>query len=82
VLLADEPFRGIPPRDADTISGVLREMAGAGCAVVISGHETGWVLDVADEVVWLRDGTTHALGPRDDAVRDWRFGREYLGRRG
>jgi len=81
-LLADEPFRGIPPRDAERISAALREMAGAGCAVVVSGHEMGWVLDVADEVVWLRDATTHALGPREDAVRDWRFGREYLGRRG
>jgi ABC-type multidrug transport system ATPase subunit len=81
-LLADEPFRGIPPRDADRISASLREMAAGGCAVVVSGHEMGWVLDLADEVVWLRDATTHSLGPREDAVRDWRFGREYLGRRG
>jgi len=79
-LLADEPFRGLPPRDADTVSAALRGMAAAGCAVVVSGHEMGWVLNVADEVVWLRDGTTHALGARDDAVRDWRFQREYLGK--
>jgi ABC-type branched-subunit amino acid transport system ATPase component len=57
-------------------------MAAGGCAVLVSGHEMGWVLGLADEIVWLRDGTAHALGPRGDAMRDWRFGREYLGRRG
>ncbi|HEX8243906.1 MAG TPA: ATP-binding cassette domain-containing protein, partial [Longimicrobium sp.] len=54
-LLADEPFRGIPPHDADAILRAFREMADAGCAVVVTGHETGWVLQAADEVLWMRD---------------------------
>lgn len=39
------------------------------------------MLAVADAVVWLRDGTTQALGTPAQAVEDWRFRRDYLGGR-
>ncbi len=81
-LLADEPFRGIVPRHAERVLATLREMARGGCAVVVTGHEMGWVLEAADEVTWVRDGSTEPLGTRDEAVAHWRFRREYLGERG
>jgi lipopolysaccharide export system ATP-binding protein len=79
-LLLDEPFRGIDPKDVEVLQAVVRSLAGAGCAVVITGHEIPSLLAVSDAVVWLRDGTAQALGSAAQAAEDWRFRREYLGR--
>jgi ABC-type multidrug transport system ATPase subunit len=78
-LLLDEPFRGIDPRDVEVLQRVVRALADSGCAVVITGHELPQILAVADAVVWLRDGTTQALGDAAQAAADWRFGRDFLG---
>lgn len=80
-LLADEPFRGIDPKDRETIVAALRRLAGEGTAVVLTGQETDVVLDAADEVVWCESGTTTHLGAPAAARANWRFGREFLGRR-
>ncbi len=80
-LLLDEPFRGIDPRDVEVLQAVVRELAAAGCAVVITGHEVPPILAVADSVVWLRDGTSQMMGSASQATADWRFRRDYLGHR-
>jgi ABC-type lipopolysaccharide export system ATPase subunit len=79
VLLADEPFMGIAPADADIVATALRELAADGCAIVVSGHEVEDVLAVADEVVWITAGTTHGLGNARQARQHWQFQQEYLG---
>lgn len=78
-LLADEPFRGLDPQDAEILRDVLCGVAAEGCAVVFTGHETGWMLDLAGRVVWLHDGTTELVGSGRDAAASWRFRRGYLG---
>jgi lipopolysaccharide export system ATP-binding protein len=78
-LLADEPFAGISPRDAEAIAGVLRGMAASGCAIVVTGHEVPQLVEIADEVVWMTAGTTHGLGTADQAATHDQFRREYLG---
>jgi ABC-type multidrug transport system ATPase subunit len=78
-LLADEPFAGISPLDAECILNALRTLRGHGCAIVVSGHEVPSMLEIADEVVWVTAGTTHALGPAVQARRHHQFCREYLG---
>ena len=80
-LLADEPFRGIDPRDAEVVATVLRRLAADGCAVVVTGHEVHTLLGVSDHVTWCTSGTTYELGPPDAARRAERFCREYLGPR-
>lgn len=79
-LLADEPYLGIAPADADVLSAAFRTLAAEGCAVVITGHEVGILLDVADQVVWQTAGTTHHLGSPDTVEAHDQFRREYLGR--
>jgi ABC-type branched-subunit amino acid transport system ATPase component len=81
-LIADEPFFGIAPRDAERISASLRAMARAGCAVLITGHEVETLFETADAVIWLTAGTTHELGDPARARRHDQFRREYLGPRG
>jgi lipopolysaccharide export system ATP-binding protein len=79
VFIADEPFMGIAPVDIEVLSAALRSLAGAGCAVIVSGHEVAGLLDVADDVTWLTAGTTHGLGTSASARANWQFRREYLG---
>ena len=81
-LLLDEPFHGIDPRDAEVVLAAVAETARAGCAVVVTGHEMGWLLPLADRVVWVYQGTTRPLGTREEAAAHWEFRREYLGTRG
>lgn len=77
-LLADEPLRGIDPGDRRVILDALRELADAGCAVLVSGHETSDLLEVADAVTWVTSGTTYDLGSGTAASHHERFRREYL----
>lgn len=77
-LIADEPLRGIDPRDTDMIIHALRVLAAAGCAVIVSGHEMYRLLDAADTVVWVTAGTTRELGAPADARSSEQFRREYL----
>jgi ABC-type multidrug transport system ATPase subunit len=78
-LLADEPFRGVTPKDADVLTAVLRRLANDGCAVVLTGHEVPTVLAAADHVTWCTGGTTCELGPPSSARTHDAFRREYLG---
>jgi ABC-type multidrug transport system ATPase subunit len=50
-LIADEPLRGIDPKDREDLVLVLRRLAVGGTAVVVSGHEVQALMEAADEVV-------------------------------
>jgi ABC-2 type transport system ATP-binding protein len=50
VLVLDEPFSGLDPVALDVMTGVLRERADAGVAVVFSSHELGLVERICDRV--------------------------------
>jgi ABC-type multidrug transport system ATPase subunit len=78
-LLADEPYRGIAPKDAEDLSGAFRAIAASGIAVVVTGHEVPTLLATADHVSWCTSGTTYELGAPAVATSDERFCREYLG---
>ena len=78
-LVADEPYRGISPRDAEDITAILKALACAGTAVVITGHEVPTLLHAADHISWCTSGTTYELGPPAIAVHHDAFRREYLG---
>ena len=80
-LLADEPFRGVAPRDAEALVAVLRRLARDGCAVVATGHEVPTLFEAADHVTWCTGGMTYDLGPPDAARAHHDFRREYLGPR-
>src|SRR5690606_28656428 len=79
-ILADEPLRGIDPKDQERILLAYRQLASRGCAVVVTGHEANALLHVLDNVVWMTAGTTHNLGSPTAATQHWQFSREFLGR--
>ena len=57
VLLLDEPTAVLAPQEVDGLFAVLREVAGAGTAIVLVAHKLDEVLAVADRVTVLRRGT-------------------------
>lgn len=81
VLIADEPLRGLSPVNADFVAGRIRAQADGGCAVIMSGHEAQVLLDLADQVIWMTGGTTHALGSPAAARAHDQFRNEYLAAR-
>jgi ABC-type lipopolysaccharide export system ATPase subunit len=78
-VLADEPYRGIAPKDAEVLTSVFRELAASGVAVVVTGHEVRTLLSAADHVTWCVSGTTYELGSPETAADNDLFRREYLG---
>jgi ABC-type multidrug transport system ATPase subunit len=78
-LVADEPLAGLAPNDQETISGALRALAGAGCAVLVTGHDVEALMALSDDVVWVVGGTTHWLGPPESARDHFHFRQDYLG---
>jgi len=78
-LLADEPYRGIAPRDAADITRLFRALAASGVAVVVAGHEMPELLAAADRVTWCTGGRTQEMGPPSAALRSRQFQRECVG---
>jgi ABC-type multidrug transport system ATPase subunit len=78
-LLADEPFRGIAPTDAEELTTSFSQLAGDGVAVVLTGHEVPTLLHAADHISWCTSGTTYELGSPAAATRNDAFRAEYLG---
>ncbi len=78
-LLADEPYRGIAPTDAEVLTAVFKQLAADGVAVVLTGHEVPTLLNAADHITWCMSGTTYELGPPATATTHHAFQSEYLG---
>lgn len=53
ILLLDEPFAGVDKRSEATITGLLKELAGAGATVLVSTHDLNALPALADEAILL-----------------------------
>ncbi|GAA4916506.1 putative ABC transport system ATP-binding protein [Stackebrandtia albiflava] len=56
VLFADEPTGQLDPSRVDLVTDVLRDYAAGGAAVIITSHDPA-VINAADTVVTMEDGT-------------------------
>ncbi len=70
MLLCDEPTRGIDVSAKAEIYRLLRELADAGLAIVLSSSELPEILGMADRVVVLREGRLVAELPDDCSEED------------
>ncbi|HET7721488.1 MAG TPA: ATP-binding cassette domain-containing protein [Acidimicrobiales bacterium] len=80
VLLLDEPAAGLDDAGRHTLAGRLRELAGAGTAVLLVDHDMRLVLDVCDRVTVLDAGRVIAEGPPAQVRADPTVVAAYLGR--
>lgn len=66
LIIADEPTPGLSEDLAREALGHLRELADAGCAVMLITHDLRLALDVSDRVAIFYAGTTVETARRED----------------
>jgi len=71
VLFLDEPFEGVDPVSAETLTEVLRRFTASGSTVIFSSHVMDLVERLCDWVAVMSRGHIVAQGPLD-RVRDGR----------
>jgi simple sugar transport system ATP-binding protein len=58
VLILDEPTAVLTPQETAQLFSMLRNMKGAGCAIIIITHKLHEVMEISDRVTVLRKGKT------------------------
>ncbi|ABD55975.1 sugar ABC transporter ATP-binding protein [Jannaschia sp. CCS1] len=66
IIILDEPTTSLTNRETERLFAVLRELRSEGCSMIYISHVLQHVLDLADDVVVLRDGTHVGGGPIAD----------------
>jgi ABC-2 type transport system ATP-binding protein len=69
LLVLDEPFSGLDPIAADTLSSVIRDEARAGKAIVFSSHQLDLVEDVCDDIAVITRGSVVLTGSLEEIRR-------------
>jgi ABC-2 type transport system ATP-binding protein len=62
LLVLDEPFSGLDPIAAETLSSVIRDEAERGTAIVFSSHQLDLVEDVCDDIAVITQGRVVLTG--------------------
>lgn len=81
ILLCDEPFAGVDPIAAESISATIRQLARQGIGVLITDHNVEEALTVCDRVLILMSGQVISSGTPMEIRRDERIQQLYLGSR-
>ncbi|MFC8682119.1 ABC transporter ATP-binding protein [Microbacterium ureisolvens] len=79
LLLLDEPAGGLGSDDIAGLGDTVREVAAAGCAVLLVEHHVDFVMGLADRIVVLDFGRVIARGTPDEVRTDPRVEEAYLG---
>ncbi len=69
LLILDEPAAGLDPRARVELRELLKALAGAGKAILISSHILAELGEMCDGVVVIEGGSVLAVGAVDDVVR-------------
>jgi polar amino acid transport system ATP-binding protein len=68
VMLFDEATSALDPELVGEVLGVIQALAAEGMTMVIVTHEIAFAREVADRVVFLRDGVIHEDGPARQVI--------------
>ncbi|MEU4223364.1 sugar ABC transporter ATP-binding protein [Nonomuraea sp. NPDC026600] len=71
VLIMDEPTSALTAPEVEVLFRVIRELTGSGVAVVYISHHLDEALDIADDVVVLRDGRLVATADAAEVDIRW-----------
>ena len=66
VLILDEPFSGLDPLAVVEVTGILRDLADRGAAIVFSSHQLDLVEDVVQDVAIIDRGRVVLIGELED----------------
>jgi ribose transport system ATP-binding protein len=70
VLLLDEPTRGIDVNAKFEIHRILRELAGAGLAILVISSEFEEVIGLADQIIVMHEGRVKGCVPASEATQE------------
>ena len=76
LLLLDEPFAGVDKVSEAQITSVLRSLAAAGCAVLVSTHDLASLPDLVDDAILLQRRII-MTGPPDVVLRPENLARTF-----
>lgn len=79
LLMLDEPYAGLTSNEREVIASVIRTLNGEGITVILIDHNVGDVVDIADEIAVLDQGTILTQGLPDDIIDDEAVQRAYFG---
>ncbi|MBS0447716.1 MAG: amino acid ABC transporter ATP-binding protein [Proteobacteria bacterium] len=82
VMLFDEATSALDPELVGEVLGVIKGLAAEGMTMVLVTHEIGFARDVADEVIFMRDGVVAEAGPPSRVIDapEKEATRQFLGR--
>jgi ABC-type branched-subunit amino acid transport system ATPase component len=79
LLLLDEPASGLNTREKADLGKVIRRVRDQGITILLVEHDMGLVMDLADDILVLHNGTALAEGPPAKIQNDQSVIRVYLG---
>lgn len=79
LMLFDEPAAGLTPAECERLSGIIRQIAQRGIAVLLIEHDMRFLMALADRVVVLNFGRKIAQGTTAEVQRDAAVVSAYLG---
>ncbi len=68
VMLFDEATSALDPELVGEVLAVIQALAKDGMTMIIVTHEIGFARDVADQIVFMRDGVVVESGPAKDLI--------------
>jgi polar amino acid transport system ATP-binding protein len=68
VMLFDEATSALDPELVAEVLGVMRDLAAEGMTMIIVTHEMAFAREVADKVIFLRDGVIVEEGPAKELI--------------
>jgi polar amino acid transport system ATP-binding protein len=68
VMLFDEATSALDPELVGEVLGVIRGLAREGMTMILVTHEIGFARDVADEIIFMRDGVVAESGPPERVI--------------
>ena len=79
IIMLDEPFAGIDPVTVQGVQVVIRELAEAGIAVLITDHAAREILQITDRTYVVSQGRILCSGTADQIVAHPEVRQKYLG---
>lgn len=70
IILADEPTGNLDLKTGEEIISLLKEMSDSQGVTVISATHDYKMLNVSDQVIWIRDGRVDKIQQREDLEID------------
>lgn len=67
LLLMDEPFAALDPRNRRRLAEILRQLP---CAQLIASHDLDFIWDTCDQVILLHQGQVERTGPTREILQD------------